>query len=63
MIKEVLEKKGIFSLLYVDRAGIFGGNNNSPIPFKREGFSQLKERLESNVIIMEIFLNYLAQSF
>ncbi|MBF0362412.1 MAG: ISNCY family transposase, partial [Oligoflexia bacterium] len=32
--------------LYVDRAGIFGGNNNSPVPFKREGFSQLKDRLE-----------------
>ena len=35
VLKELINKKGIFKLLYVDRAGIFGGG-------KRNNFSQVK---------------------
>lgn len=47
VIKNVLKTRGIFNLLYVDKAGIFGGNPSSKYGVKREGFSQLKDRLEA----------------
>ena len=47
VIKDVLKKRGIFNLLYVDKAGIFGGNPSAKFGVKREGFSQLNERLQS----------------
>lgn len=46
VIKQVLKKRGLFNLLYVDKAGIFGGNPSSKFGVKREGFSHLKKRLE-----------------
>jgi transposase len=46
VIKTVLLNRGLFSILYVDKAGIFGGNTGSRVPLKRSGFSQLKHRLE-----------------
>jgi len=39
VLRKIIEKKGIFSILYVDRAGIFGGP-------KRVHFSQVKRALE-----------------
>jgi transposase len=39
VIQKIIEKKGLFQILYVDRAGIFGGP-------KRANFSQLKRALE-----------------
>ncbi len=39
VIHKIIEKKGIFQILYVDRAGIFGGQ-------KRSNFSQLKRAVE-----------------
>ncbi len=50
VIKEVLKKRGIFNLLYVDKAGIFGSNHLSKFGVKREGFSQLRERLQEQNI-------------
>jgi hypothetical protein len=38
VLRKIIEKKGIFSILYVDRAGIFGGP-------KRVHFSQVKRAL------------------
>ena len=38
VLRKIIEKKGIFQLLYVDRAGIFGGP-------KRANFSQVKRAL------------------
>lgn len=46
VIKNVLKKRGLFNLLYVDKAGIFGAGTNSKYGSKREGFSHLKSRLE-----------------
>lgn len=46
VIKQVLKKRGLFNLLYVDKAGIFGGNPSAKFGIKREGFSNLKDRLE-----------------
>jgi len=39
VLRKIIEKKGLFSILYVDRAGIFGGP-------KRVHFSQVKRALE-----------------
>jgi transposase len=39
VIQRIIEKKGIFQILYTDRAGIFGGP-------KRANFSQLKRAVE-----------------
>jgi transposase len=39
VIQKIIEKNGLFQILYVDRAGIFGGP-------KRANFSQLKRALE-----------------
>ena len=39
VLKLVIEKKGCFSILYVDRAGVYGG-------IKRHGFSQVQRALE-----------------
>lgn len=50
VIKEVLRKRGIFNILYVDKAGIFGSNHLTKFGVKREGFSQLRERLEEQNI-------------
>lgn len=47
VIKNVLKIRGIFNLLYVDKAGIFGSNHLTKFGVKREGFSQLKDRLEA----------------
>jgi len=44
VIMEVIRKRGLFHLLYVDRAGIFG-SNNCHFLIKRGGFSQLKRAL------------------
>lgn len=47
VIKKVLQTRGIFQILYVDRAGIFGReplNNFGTV--KREGFSELKRCLQ-----------------
>lgn len=38
VLQKIIEKKGIFKILYVDRAGIFGGQ-------KRANFSQVKRAL------------------
>lgn len=38
VIHKIIEKKGVFQILYVDRAGIFGGQ-------KRSNFSQVKRAL------------------
>lgn len=46
VIKAILKKYGLFNLLYVDKAGIFGSNHLSKFGVKREGFSQLRSRLE-----------------
>jgi len=46
VIKEVFRKKGVFKVLYTDKAGIFGGGNNNPFAVKRHNFSQLEERLD-----------------
>ena len=46
VIKKVLTNHGVFQLLYVDKAGIFGRNpTNNFEAVKREGFSSLKECL------------------
>lgn len=50
VIKEVLRKRGIFNVLYVDKAGIFGSNHLTKFGVKREGFSQLRERLQEQNI-------------
>jgi transposase len=39
VLQKIVEKKGLFQILYVDRAGIFGGP-------KRANFSQVKRALE-----------------
>jgi hypothetical protein len=39
VLKKIIEKKGLFSILYTDKAGIFGGQ-------KRVFFSQVKRALE-----------------
>lgn len=39
VLKSVIEKKGLFNILYTDKAGIFGGQ-------KRVSFSQVKRALE-----------------
>lgn len=39
ILKEIVSKKGIFKILYVDRAGLYGG-------IKRQGFSQVARALE-----------------
>ena len=39
VLKEVIQKKGCFSILYVDRAGVYGG-------IKRSGFSQVQRAME-----------------
>lgn len=39
VLKNVVKKKGCFSLLYVDRAGVYGG-------IKRNGFSQVQRAME-----------------
>jgi transposase len=39
VLKQIVEKKGVFKALYVDRAGLYGG-------FKRQGFSQVSRALE-----------------
>lgn len=38
VIKKIIEKKGLFKVLYVDQAGVYGGR-------KRENFSQLQRAL------------------
>lgn len=38
VLQKIIEKKGIFNILYVDKAGIFGGS-------KRSNFSQVKRAL------------------
>lgn len=50
VIKDVLRKRGIFNLLYVDKAGIFGSNHLTKFGVKREGFSQLRQRLQEQNI-------------
>src|SRR5690606_8776957 len=37
-LKKVIEERGLFKILYVDKAGLFGGK-------KREGFSHVKKAL------------------
>jgi transposase len=39
VLREVVSKKGVFKVLYVDRAGLYGG-------IKRQGFSQVARALE-----------------
>jgi transposase len=41
VLQRIIEKKGLFQILYVDRAGIFGGGGS-----KRENFSQVKRALK-----------------
>jgi len=50
VIKDVLRKRGIFNILYVDKAGIFGSNHLTKFGVKREGFSQLRQRLQEQNI-------------
>lgn len=47
VVKNVLRNKGIFKVLYTDKAGIFGGKNNNPLAVKRHNFSQLEDRLDA----------------
>ena len=49
VLRKIIEKKGLFSILYVDRAGIFGGP-------KRVHFSQVKRAL-AELGIQIIFAN------
>lgn len=49
VLQKIIEKKGIFSILYVDKAGIFGGS-------KRSNFSQVKRAL-NELGIQIIFAN------
>ena len=43
VLRKIIEKKGLFNILYVDRAGIFGGP-------KRVHFSQVKRALSLSLI-------------
>lgn len=42
VVKKAIEKKGLFQVLYVDKAGVFGKTSSTT---KRKGFSQLKRAL------------------
>lgn len=47
VIKGVLREKGSFEVLYVDKAGIYGRDQLTSFSTKRDGFSNMKERLNT----------------
>ena len=47
VIKGVLKNRGSFEVLYVDKAGIYGRDQQSLFSTKRDGFSNMKERLKT----------------
>jgi transposase len=47
VIKGVLREKGSFEVLYVDKAGIYGRDPLTSFSTKRDGFSNMKERLKT----------------